>query len=67
MSRVRIGYRDRSFQNVMRYPGKSGHIVTVAPTGSGKGRDVNLNGRFRGAFHCRSLEGMQTPSEPAVC
>jgi len=24
----------------MRYPGNAGHLVTVAPTGSGKGRDV---------------------------
>lgn len=40
MSRVRIGYTDRSFGEVMRYPGNAGHLVTVAPTGSGKGRDV---------------------------
>src|ERR1022692_978330 len=37
---VRIGYFDRSFSRAMRYPGKSGHLVTIAPTGSGKGRDV---------------------------
>ena len=24
----------------MRYPGNAGHLVTIAPTGSGKGRDV---------------------------
>ena len=40
MSRVRIGYIDRSFKEVMRYPGNAGHLVTIAPTGSGKGRDV---------------------------
>src|ERR1022692_3981036 len=37
---VRIGYWDRSFSKVLRYPGDAGHIVTIAPTGSGKGRDV---------------------------
>jgi type IV secretion system protein VirD4 len=40
MSRVRIGYIDRDFKTVMRYPGNAGHLVTLAPTGSGKGRDV---------------------------
>src|ERR1017187_9736792 len=37
---VRIGYWDRSFSKVLCYPGDAGHIVTIAPTGSGKGRDV---------------------------
>ena len=37
---VRIGYFDQSFSRVMRYPGNAGHLVTIAPTGSGKGRDV---------------------------
>jgi type IV secretion system protein VirD4 len=40
MSRVRIGYKSADFAEVMRYPGNAGHLVTVAPTGSGKGRDV---------------------------
>lgn len=47
MPPVRIGYKNssptpekRDFSEVMRYPGNAGHIVTVAPTGSGKGRDV---------------------------
>jgi len=40
MNPVRIGYIDRSFREVMMYPGNAGHLVTVAPTGSGKGRDV---------------------------
>ena len=40
MSRVRIGYIDRSFGKPMWYPGNAGHLVTIAPTGSGKGRDV---------------------------
>jgi type IV secretion system protein VirD4 len=40
MSRVRIGYKSADFAEVMRYPGNTGHLVTVAPTGSGKGRDV---------------------------
>jgi type IV secretion system protein VirD4 len=40
LSRVRIGYDDLSFSRVRHYPGKEGHMVTVAPTGSGKGRDV---------------------------
>lgn len=47
MPPVRIGYKNRNptrekpdFSEVMRYPGDAGHIVSVAPTGSGKGRDV---------------------------
>jgi type IV secretion system protein VirD4 len=40
MSRVRIGYKAADFSEVMRYPGNAGHIVTIAPTGSGKGRDI---------------------------
>src|SRR5579862_1264108 len=40
MSRIRIGYMDRSFREVMRYPGDAGHLVTISPTGGGKGRDV---------------------------
>lgn len=40
MMRVRIGYMDRHFQEVMRYPGNAGHLVTISPTGGGKGRDV---------------------------
>ena len=40
MPPVRIGYKKLDFAEVMRYPGNAGHIVSVAPTGSGKGRDV---------------------------
>ena len=40
MPPVRIGYKKNDLAEVMRYPGNAGHIVTVAPTGSGKGRDV---------------------------
>ena len=40
MPRVRIGYKKLDFAEAMRYPGNAGHIVTVAPTGSGKGRDI---------------------------
>src|ERR1017187_791820 len=40
MGRIRVGYIDRSFREVMRYPGDAGHLVTISPTGGGKGRDV---------------------------
>src|ERR1035438_10076488 len=38
--RVRVGYEDKTFSKVRHYPGNAGHLVTIAPTGSGKGRDV---------------------------
>src|ERR1035437_4310424 len=38
--RVRVGYEDKSFSQVRHYPGTAGHLVTIAPTGSGKNRDV---------------------------
>jgi type IV secretion system protein VirD4 len=38
MTEIRLGYRN-DFSKVLRYPGEA-HLITVAPTRSGKGRDV---------------------------